>query len=89
MTSIEMAPIDFVESSLRAMAPDIVIANGDGSELVPKLLNEAPPAERIAVIFDGEKRKNAHKTYKKVAARVLLAIFDDTDHQKFAPFLHG
>jgi len=39
------------------------------------------------VIFDGEKRKQAYKTYRKIAGRTHLAVFDDTDHQRFALLL--
>lgn len=41
---------------------------GDGSVLVPHIVSEAPAGERIAVIFDGEKRRAAYATYRKVCA---------------------
>lgn len=66
------------------MAPAVTILNGDGSELLPTLVHSSPPEERLAVIFDGEKRKAAYTTYKKIQRRVHLAVFDDTDHQRFA-----
>ena len=50
---------------------------------IPKLVHSAPAGERIAVIFDGEKRRAAYQTYKKVRDRVHLAIFDDSFHERF------
>ena len=87
VTSIEMLPIDFVAEALRHSAPSIVHAVGDGSVLVPELVRKAPPTERLAVIFDGEKRRKAYKTYKTISDRVHLAIFDDSFHETFHMFL--
>ena len=47
---------------------------GDGSVLVPQIVSEAPAGERIAVIFDGEKRRAAYATYRKVCTRVRRAL---------------
>ena len=59
VTSIEMLPINFVKSALADLAPGILQVTGDGSKLVPEHVASAPPGERIAIIFDGEKRRAA------------------------------
>ena len=88
VTSVEMLPIDFVATGLAAAAPTTVLqVLGDGSVEVPRLVRGAPPSERIAVIFDGEKRRAAYQTYLKVRSRVHLAIFDDSYHERFPTFL--
>ena len=87
VTSVELLPIDFVASALRESAPSIVHAVGDGSVLVPELVRKASHTERLAVIFDGEKRHKAYRTYKKISDRVHLAIFDDSFHERFHNFL--
>ena len=54
---------------LRRHTQGIRMVTGDGSVEVPRLVNSAPPSERIAVIFDGEKRRAAYQTYLKVKGR--------------------
>jgi len=87
VTSVELLPIDFVASSLRNAVPTMRLMTGDGSQLVPQLVRDADPTERVAVIFDGEKRHKAYATYKQVASRVHLAVFDDSFHERFHNFL--
>ena len=88
VTSVELLPIDFVASSLKQSMPSIIHAVGDGSVLVPELVKAATKAgERVAVIFDGEKRHKAYKTYKTIADKVHLAVFDDSFHERFHNFL--
>ena len=89
VTSIEMLPIDFVADSLKALAPkgSVRQVTGDGSILVPELVRAAPAGERIAVIFDGEKRRAAYRTYSQIRRLVHLAIFDDAFYEKFHKFL--
>lgn len=87
VTSVEMLPIDFVAAALTAAAPNIRQVVGDGSIELPKLVNAAPPSERIAVIFDGEKRRAAYQTYTQIAHKVHLAVFDDSYHERFPTYL--
>ena len=87
VTSIELLPIDYVADALRSSMPSIRQVTGDGSQLIPKLVRRADTKERIAVIFDGEKRQAAYKTYMKVAKRAHLVIFDDAFHERFHMFL--
>ena len=44
-----------------------------------RLVAAAPPGERLAVIFDGEKRQTAYETFARVRGRLALAAFDDTN----------
>ena len=80
VTSIEYGPTDEVTKAMRAMAPDIVLADGDGSKLIPELIAKMTPQEaaRTMVFFDGEKRVFAYQTYSKVKDKVALAAFDDS-----------
>jgi len=69
VTSIEFLPLITVERSIKAFAPEIVVMNGDGRNLVPEAvtaIKRADPNSRIVVIFDGEKRFDALGTWKKI-----------------------
>jgi hypothetical protein len=81
VTSIEYLPLDGTTNSLRALAPQIRLLTGDGSELLERLLRNISPeqARRTMVIFDGEKRFAAWKTYQKIRDKVAIAILDDTN----------
>ena len=60
------------------MAPTMLLVDGDGSELLPKMIASMTAAEAAAtmVIFDGEKRD-----------RIPLAAFDDSGVPEFRKFL--
>ena len=79
VTSIELLPLSEVSAALRARAPDVRLLDGDGRRLVIETVRAAPPSERVAVIFDGEKRRVAYETFKAVKRKVALGIFDDTN----------
>ena len=36
-------------------------------------------AARTLIVFDGEKREQAHATYRKVKGRIAAAVFDDSN----------
>ena len=86
VTSIEFLPLSGVSAALSALAPSVRLLDGDGRQLLPRLL--LPPAEggegaldpaRVGVIFDGEKRFGAYATWQKVKHRAAFAVFDDTN----------
>ena len=79
VTSIELVPLEEVSSALRASAPSITLVDGDGRTEVLNAVARAPSGERLAVIFDGEKRLTAYETFKQVRKRVALAVFDDSN----------
>jgi len=89
LTSVEYLPEDEPTAALRIMAPDIKIVDGDGSVLIPKMVNEmtADEAARTMVIFDGEKRVQAHNTFKKIRDKVAFAAFDDSQVPAFRDYL--
>lgn len=87
MTSIEYVPLDDVTDSLRALAPAVRQITGDGHVVTPQVVREAPPDERLAVIFDGTKRHDAYLTYLKVKSRVAFAAFDDTNVGEPFPYV--
>ena len=65
-----------------SLAPGLHRLDGDGSKLIPSIIADLGPelAARTLVIFDGEKRIEAHRTtYKRVRDRVAAAIFDDSN----------
>ena len=70
-----------VSNALRKMAPRVKLLTGDGSQLVPEVLNGLAPdeRERTMVIFDGEKRFRAWSTWEKVRDKAAMAIFDDSN----------
>ena len=80
VTSIEYGPTDEVTRAMRTMAPDVELADGDGSKLIPELIAKMTPQEaaRTMIFFDGEKRVFAYNTYSKVKDKVALAAFDDS-----------
>lgn len=81
VTSIEYLPVDEVSMALQQMAPTMLLRDGDGSVLVPSEIDRMGPdvAARTLVIFDGEKRGQAYRTFVKIKDRVALAMFDDSD----------
>jgi len=79
VTSIEYSPLNQVMVDLEAMAPGVALLNGDGAKLLPEILSKAEANDRIAVIFDGEKRFQAWETYLKIRHKLVFAIFDDTN----------
>lgn len=81
VTSVEFLPLSGPTETLRKLAPDVALLDGDGSVLLPQLLGSLTPgqAAKTAVIFDGEKRFIAYNTYKKVRNQVAFAVFDDTN----------
>lgn len=92
VTSLEFLPLDGSTNGLRALAPGVKLIDGDGSILLPELLEDISPAEAAStmVIFDGEKRFGAYQTFQKIRSKVALAIFDDTnivDGPKFMKML--
>lgn len=92
VTSVEYAPLDSPTRALTELAPEVRLLNGDGGVLVPEIVNNLTDADaaRTIVMFDGEKRWSAYKTYEKIKHRVAAAIFDDTNVEKeFRKFLLG
>jgi hypothetical protein len=89
VTSVEYLPEEEVKQALTEMAPSITLLHGDGSKLIPQLVGEMTEhqAARTLVIFDGEKRIEAHKTYSKIRSKVALAAFDDSNQPAFRSFL--
>ena len=89
VTSVEYLPEDEPTAALRAMAPQVAIVDGDGSKLIPKMVDAMSPQEaaRTMVIFDGEKRVQAHTTFKKIRDRVAFAAFDDSELPAFREYL--
>ena len=81
VTSLEFLPLAGATTGLVQMAPEVKLITGDGAVELPRLLSNLSPAEtaRTMVIFDGEKRFGAWKTFEKVRQHVALAIFDDTN----------
>ena len=63
------------------MAPRVRQLDGDGSAIVPQLVGNmtSEDAAKTLVVFDGEKRDAAYKTFSKIAQKVAAAVFDDTD----------
>ena len=81
VTSIEFLPLTGATIALKQLAPQVRLLNGDGSALLPQLLSlmDAEETARTLVIFDGEKRFGAWKTYQKLKDEVAIAVFDDTN----------
>ena len=65
------------------MAPVVRLLNGDGRKWIPELLKDvkqgSKEAQSTMVIFDGEKRFAAYKTFNSIRDKVALAIFDDVN----------
>ena len=89
VTSIELVGIDSVSEALKQHAPSIELLEGDGSALLPALLANVSDPSKVAVIFDGEKRFAAYRTFQRIRARVALAVFDDSpnNNEGFPEFL--
>lgn len=89
VTSVEYLPEDEPTNALRQMAPGITIVDGDGSQLIPNLVSQMSDSEasRTMVIFDGEKRVQAHRTFKQIRNRVAFAAFDDSQVPAFREYL--
>jgi hypothetical protein len=68
-----------VSVALRALAPSVALVDGDGRKAVLELVKKAPAGERIAVIFDGEKRHTAYETFRLIRGSIALAAFDDSN----------
>ena len=89
VTSIEYVPLDDVTDSLKKLAPEMRLLDGDGHVLTPHAVSQADPGERIAVIFDGTKRHDAYDTsWLKVKSNVVFAVFDDTNVGEPFPYVH-
>ncbi|KAL1508584.1 hypothetical protein AB1Y20_004682 [Prymnesium parvum] len=90
VTSVELVPLDDVTRALRRAAPEVALLDADGRAAVIDAVARAPRGERLAVVFDGEKRMAAYETFRHVRGRVALAVFDDTnlDQGHFPRFLH-
>ena len=76
--SLELVPLDGPTNSLRELAPDVKLVTGNGAEILPTLLTPED-ASRTMVIFDGEKRLGAYKTYQKIKHLIAVAVFDDSN----------
>ena len=85
VTSIEYLPNRDATLALETFAPDIRLMDGDGAQLVPQRARELAPRERVLVIFDGEKRMAAYRTYSKCKQDVAVAVFDDSQY-KYSTF---
>ena len=86
VVSIEYLPLEHVKRGLRELAPAVRQLDGDGGILVPQLIGQMSQhdAARTLVVFDGEKRQAAYRTYTAVQARIAAAVFDDT-HVHWGP----
>jgi hypothetical protein len=89
VTSVEYLPEDEPTAALRSMAPSVAIVDGDGSVVIPQLVNAMSRSEaaRTMVIFDGEKRVQAHRTFKKIRDKIAFAAFDDSQVPGFRSYL--
>jgi len=57
----------------------VAIVDGDGRQLVQAIARRRGAAERVAVIFDGEKRQTAYETFRSIKGHLTLGVFDDTN----------
>ena len=79
VVSVEFLPLTGATAAIKRMAPQIEMVDGDGSKLLTDgTLLRPQDAARTMVIFDGEKRFDAYKTFLKVRHLLAVAIFDDT-----------
>ena len=60
VTSVELLPLSEVTDAMRTLAPGVSLVDADGRASVVELVRRAPPKERLAVIFDGEKRQTGN-----------------------------
>ena len=79
VSSIELLPLSEVSEALRRRAPEVTLIDGDGRAEVQRLVRASHGSERLAVIFDGEKRQTAYETFTTVKSKLVLAAFDDTN----------
>jgi len=79
VTSIELLPLTEVTAAMGSFVPSVRLIDGDGRAEVVKLVRALPPNERVAVIFDGEKRLSAYTTFRLVKKDIALAVFDDSN----------
>jgi hypothetical protein len=79
--SVEYLPLKMVKRALSTMAPRVRQLDGDGSVIVPQLVGDmtSEDAAKTLVVFDGEKRDGAYETFSKIAQKVAVAVFDDTN----------
>ena len=89
VTSLEFLPLSGSTNGLKQLSPSVQLIDGDGAILLPKLLEHISPAEaaKTMVIFDGEKRFGAYKTFLRIRSKVALAVFDDTSINDGPQFL--
>ena len=80
VTSVELVPLPNVARTLRALAPAVRQADGDGNEVVPALVEEIlsrTPDARIALVVDGPKGAAGLELIEKLLPRVVFAVLDD------------
>lgn len=89
VTSVEYLPEDEPTSALQNLAPSVRLLTGDGSKIIPDLVDAmtAEEAARTLVFYDGEKRVQAYRSYRAVRAKVGMAAFDDSHIPEFRKFL--
>lgn len=76
--SVEFMPLKSVSDGLKGI---VTLLDGDGSKLIPELVAGMTDkqASKTMVIFDGEKRFAAYKTFYKIKDKVAVVIFDDSN----------
>ena len=80
VASVELVPLPNVARTLRALAPAVRQADGDGNEVVPALVEEIlsrTPDARIALVVDGPKGAAGLELIEKLLPRVVFAVLDD------------
>ena len=79
--SVEYLPLGMVSKALSELAPEVRQLDGDGGVLIPQIVGNMTDdaAARTLIVFDGEKREQAHATYRKVKGRIAAAVFDDSN----------
>ena len=88
VTSIELVPLDDVSRSLRQSAPNVRLVDADGRSAVLDAVQSAPANERLAVIFDGEKRLAAYETFRQSRGAPLYATICAPRHCTMRMPLH-
>ena len=91
VTSVEFLPEAEPLAALQQMAPGITLLHGDGSIIIPNLVNSmtAEEAACTMIFYDGEKRIPAHKSFLKVRDKVAFAAFDDSNFPEFRTYLNA
>lgn len=82
VTSVEKFPLPHVTSGVRTALPTASLYDGDGAELVPRLVRRlaAEPTEaRVAVILDGPKGRQARNLSWALREHASLVVLDDDD----------